>query len=123
MQKKKSKKEDVQVGGGDLGESMHPRQIEQIPPFKSPSLPVLSPPTPLPKSSAARLALGKNRPSFLLFLHLLLFCPLFLHPPLASSSSPLSFVLTPQRFRSPIVPSTFEICRETDKRKKDRRLG
>lgn len=69
------------------------------------------------ESSPARLAPGETLPSF--------FCSssssssfvlLSLLPRLYSSSSPRPFVLAPQRFRSPIVPSTFEICEERQTR-------
>lgn len=54
------------MGGGDLRGSMHPRQTEQIPPFKSPSF----------SFSAHSSCLA---PSLLLLFHLLLpFCPLAL---------------------------------------------
>lgn len=93
-------------GRGDLGGSMHPQQIEQIPPFKSPSA---SPPTPLLLAWRRAKTFPTSSVPPPLFFVLFSFSSLSLY----SSSSRLSFVPTPQRFRIPIVPSTFEICEET----------
>lgn len=67
------------MGGGDAGGSMHPRQIEQIPPFKSPSLLLLLRPLFSRKLSCSPGA-GRDSSLLLLLLLLLLFCPPFPPP-------------------------------------------
>lgn len=70
------------MGGGDAGGSMHPRQIEQIPPLKSPSLLLLLLLRPL-FSRKLSCSPGAGRDSsllLLLLLLLLLFCPPFPPP-------------------------------------------
>lgn len=120
---------------------MHPQWIEQIPPFKSPSLSfsaplfclsfrqkknlfplarhpaTIFPPPPLSSSLSPPPPPSPLLSSFLRFFPF--FPPYFILP-----SSPWSFVLALQRFRSPIVWSAFEICkeavRETDRQTRER---
>lgn len=83
---------------------MHPRQIEQIPLYKSPSL-----------SFSAHLLACAVEESSLSSVPPPLLSSSFFSLAWLYSSSPLSFVLFSQRFeRSPIVSSTFEICEETE---------
>lgn len=89
----------------------------------NPSFQISLPPSPSPPTPAW-LAPGKTLPSFSSSASssFVLVFP----PPLAfiRPLPPGAFVLGPQRFRSPIVPSAFEICEETDnKREKDRGHG
>lgn len=80
---------------------MHPRQIEQIPLYKSPSL-----------SFSAHLFAWRRGRIFSFFCSSSSFVLFFFPFTWLYSCSPPSFVLSPQRFkRSPIVSSTFEIVR------------